>query len=58
MKKHIISHGQFIVRNIVIEAKDGDEALEIAKAVSLQDERWTDCGSCPEMELYQCEGEV
>ncbi|WP_185020867.1 hypothetical protein [Histidinibacterium lentulum] len=58
MPRYIISRGEYVVHNIVIEAGNEDAAVQIAKVASIHDERWRDCGPLGHDVLYQCEGEV
>lgn len=56
MKKFIISRGEVVVHNIIIEAEDEEAAETAAKEVPLDDERWSECGPLGHDVLYQCEG--
>jgi len=56
MPRYIISRGEYVVHNIIIEADDEDAAIDIAKDTSIHDERWRDCGPIGHDVLYQCEG--
>ena len=56
MPRYIISRGEYVVHNIIIEADDEDAAVQIAKDTSIHDERWRDCGPVGHDVLYQCEG--
>ena len=57
MTKFIISRGEYVVHNIIIEADDENAAEEAANSIPLSDERWIDCGPAGDDVLYQCEGE-
>ncbi|WP_371061514.1 hypothetical protein [Rhodosalinus sp. 5P4] len=57
MTKFIISRGEYIVHNIIIEADDENAAEEAAKSIPLNDERWRDCGPAGDDVFYQCERE-
>lgn len=58
MTKYIISRGEYVVYNIIIEAEDEDAAIQVAKETSVHDERWRDCGPIGHSVLYQCEGDA
>lgn len=58
MPRYIISRGEYVVHNIVIEAEDENTAIAAAKEMSIDDERWQDCGPLGHDILHQCEGEA
>lgn len=56
MTKFIISLGEYVVHNIVIEAADEDAAEAAAKDIPVDDERWRECQPIRLDVLYESEG--
>jgi len=56
MTKFIISRGEYVVHNIIIEATDEDAADSAAKEIPVDDDSWRDCEPTSHDVIYESDG--
>ena len=54
MKRHLISYGRYEVYTLAIEARNKEEAVEMAKEIDLENWKYSGCYDA----LYQHESKV